>query len=169
MFLPRSLDISIATLAATIAMPTAWEHHYAWCIVLFCLCLAAARQASLSTGFLGIVTFSYLLIGTYIKPFESLSSGPASLFNSLGFAGGLLLLVAAWYACRQLCRHPVPQLANPPSAWPAVLHQTVTSENEPQRGPRLLTAETNNLPGRFHLRNNCWLRFRRLKDRRRLK
>jgi alpha-1,2-mannosyltransferase len=113
-FLPRSLDISIATLAATMAMPTAWEHHYAWSIVLFCLCLAAARQASLSTGFLGVLAISYLLIGTYIKPFESLSSGPASLLNSLGFAGGLLLLVAAWYACRQLRRHPSSTIGKPP-------------------------------------------------------
>jgi len=101
-FLPRALDLGIAALASTMACPTVWDHHFAWCIVLFCLCLAAGRQAALSKRFLWVLTASYLLLGTYFLPFEGLPAGPASLLNSPGFAGAILLLGAAWYARAQL-------------------------------------------------------------------
>lgn len=100
----RVLDLGIAALAATMASPSAWEHHYAWTVVLFCGCAAAWEQQRLPTAYLVILAAGYLLAGTFFEPFRAFSSGPASLVNSTGLFGAILLLGAAWCALRTTAR-----------------------------------------------------------------
>ncbi len=103
-FLVRATDIGIALLGATLANPIAWEHYYAWTIVLFCALAAIALRLPRPGPFVAVLAAGYLLLGTYFKPFEQFASGPASLVNSAGLAGAVLLLAAAWYGQIRLGR-----------------------------------------------------------------
>lgn len=96
----RATDIGIALMAVTLSSPTVWEHYFSWSIVLFSICLVINRSVKLPGWFLGLLSCSYILLGTYIKPVEArfASAGPLSLINSPLFIGALLLLVTAWIA-----------------------------------------------------------------------
>jgi hypothetical protein len=96
--LRRSIDIGIAMLAFTLASPIVWDHHYAWTVALFAACAAwGARHAS-SPAFWVALCGGYVLLGTYIVPFEFAGPGPRSLFNALPLLGAVILLLAAWRA-----------------------------------------------------------------------
>jgi len=103
-FLLRAVDVSIAILAITMSSPIAWEHYYAWSIVLFSICLAIIVCSALPRGLLSLLACSYLLLGTYWVPVQAAISGPLSVINSAQFFGAVLLLAVAWYAQVSLSR-----------------------------------------------------------------
>ncbi|MFH0982296.1 MAG: glycosyltransferase family 87 protein [Planctomycetota bacterium] len=100
----RAADLGIAILAITLASPIAWEHYFAWTVVLFAVCMAVGRIAPLPRGWFAALGCGYVFLGTYWLPVGAASSGPLSLINATGFVGAVLLLGAAWYAHRRLQR-----------------------------------------------------------------
>jgi hypothetical protein len=93
----RAMDIGIALLAITLASPIAWEHHFAWAIVLFTACLAAAQLSPFSSRLVSVLAVSYVLMGTYFLPAENVSSGWLSIINSPRFVGAIMLMISAWW------------------------------------------------------------------------
>ena len=86
-------DLCAVSLAATIAAPIAWEHHYAIALPIF----AAALPRMLATPGLGpgsvaALGASYLLLAHPVAVLDALAAGPASPLASYGLFGGLLLL-----------------------------------------------------------------------------
>lgn len=100
----RAADIAIAILAVTLVSPIVWDHYYAWCVVLFSICLAISSSTILSSRFVGLLICSYILLGTYFLTVRSATSGLLTLINSTHFFGAILLLGAAWYAQLRLHR-----------------------------------------------------------------
>jgi len=92
----RAVDVAIAVLAVTLASPVVWDHYFAWCIILFAICLAINYSTALPGWFLGLLCCSYILLGTYLLPVKA--TGALSLLNSTYFFGAVLLLGVAWYA-----------------------------------------------------------------------
>ena len=103
-WLCRAADISIAILAVTLVSPIVWDHYYACCMVLFSVCLVIYSLTIRSFWFLGLLTCSYVLLGTYFLTVAGVASGPLTLINSTHFFGAILLLAAGWYAQLRLYR-----------------------------------------------------------------
>jgi hypothetical protein len=94
----RAADVAIALLAVTLASPILWEHYYGWCIVLFVVCVVISNLTQPSWWFHGLLAGSYVLLGTYLLSFRSVTSGPLTLINSPHFLGAVGLLGIAWHA-----------------------------------------------------------------------
>ena len=104
--LHRALDLGLATLAVTLASPIAWEHYFAWTVVLFAATWSIAVRAGVGDRIMLLLLGSgYVLLGAYWRPMTAAASGAASLLNAPGFFGALALLAAAWVAHRQLTLH----------------------------------------------------------------
>lgn len=101
----RAMDLAIAVLCVTLASPVAWEHHYAWCVVLFALGLAGAGRATW-------LAIAYVALGSYFLPIRAADSGALTLLDSAPFLGALLLLWAAWQALVR-CAPGRPAAASP--------------------------------------------------------
>lgn len=92
----RCLDLGIALLAITLASPVAWEHHYAWTVVLYALVAAAMARAPMGAAGMASLALSYVLLGSHWQPVVAAGAGPISLVNSVGFVGAVLLLQVSW-------------------------------------------------------------------------
>jgi len=104
-FTLRLTDIGIAILAISLASPIAWEHHFAWTIVLFAACMAMILSTDIMAIHIPPIVISYILLGTYLLPFRIASSGWLSLINSLPFAGAVILLACLWSINRTLLKN----------------------------------------------------------------
>ena len=93
----RALDLGIAILCFVMAAPIVWEHHFAWTVVLFALCLQCGQTVRYSGVFISGLALSYFLLGTFFMPVKQASSGITSLINAPIFFGALLLISLLWY------------------------------------------------------------------------
>jgi hypothetical protein len=95
-----------AWLAATLASPLAWEHHYAPALYLFVLLYGAYRdERERRPGFLLFpVAISFVLMASYFEVRQVSGTGPRLLLSYV-FYGGLLL--GASYAALLSRAHPV--------------------------------------------------------------
>jgi hypothetical protein len=96
MTLIRALDLALAVLCITLMSPIAWEHHYAWTIVLFVMIVIATREVSSSNISMGMLSLAFVLLGTYWLPVTTISSGLPSLINAVPFAAAIVLLGVGW-------------------------------------------------------------------------
>jgi alpha-1,2-mannosyltransferase len=103
--LMRAIDLGIALLCATLASPVAWEHHYAWCVVLFGACLAAAVEIGgprVRGRVVALLAVSYVGLGAYIAPLTAGAGGPATLLDALPLFAALMLLGVAGHLALRL-------------------------------------------------------------------
>jgi hypothetical protein len=85
-------DLCAAALAATMAAPIAWEHHYGIALAVF----AVALPRTLAKGGRGgviVLGVAYALLAHDAEALVALARGPASPLASYLLAGALLLLV----------------------------------------------------------------------------
>ncbi len=88
-----TLDLLLAAMAATIAAPIAWEHHYGIALVVFAVALP--RTLALCRpprGSLWLLVAAYVLVSHQIDALDQLAGGAASPVASYTLAGGLLLV-----------------------------------------------------------------------------
>lgn len=98
----RAGDISIAAFASLLASPTAWDHHYGWAVVVFCVYLLAARQLCVPSRYHVLVGACYVLMGTDWVPVSANRPGLLSLLDSPKVAAAVALSAVLWYLCRSL-------------------------------------------------------------------
>lgn len=104
------LDLAIALLAATLAAPVAWEHHYGILLSIFALATPIVLQTP-AAKFLGVLLLaSYLMVANALLRPAWLLGGPVrELFASHLFFGALLLFAILVSARARSQRVPAPQ------------------------------------------------------------
>lgn len=100
----RELDLAIALLCVTLASPIAWNHHFAWSIVLFLILLDACRIMNHPQKIILMLPWSFILLGAYFMPVRSASSGILSLVNAPNFFGAILLLLLLWLSSHKILK-----------------------------------------------------------------
>ena len=87
-------DLCAAAVAATLAAPIAWEHHYAIALPIFALALPRTLATpGLGRGAPALLALAYLLLAHDVEALDALAAaGAASPLASYTLAGGLLLL-----------------------------------------------------------------------------
>ena len=87
-------DLLVAALAATLAAPIAWEHHYGIALAIFAVALPRALATpGVGRGGVAALALAYLLMAHDVEALDGLAAaGPASLLASYTLAGGLVLL-----------------------------------------------------------------------------
>jgi hypothetical protein len=91
----NSFDFAIALLAAQLASPISWEHHYAWTIAVFALVFAYYRRGG-APGTAGkwlLFCLAYLLAANFIYASFVSAGGWRSLYYSHLLAGMCVLFV----------------------------------------------------------------------------
>jgi hypothetical protein len=86
-------DLCAAALAATLAAPIAWEHHYGIALPIFAVALPRMLATpGLGAGSVAALAFAYALVSHDVAALDALAAGPASPLASYVLFGGLLLL-----------------------------------------------------------------------------
>jgi hypothetical protein len=94
----RALDMAVALIAATLASPIAWEHHYGAFFPIFAIALSAPGI----TGWIGVllITSYELVANELLRPQLIYRTRWTGLFGSHLFFGALvlfaILLVSRW-------------------------------------------------------------------------
>jgi len=87
-------DLLIAALAATLAAPIAWEHHYGIALPIFAVALPRTLATpGLGRGALALLALAYLLLAHDVEALDAFAAaGAASPLASYTLAGGAALL-----------------------------------------------------------------------------
>jgi hypothetical protein len=85
-------DLCVAALAATVAAPIAWEHHYGIALAVFAVALPRTLASPGGRGGAILLGLAYALLGHDVEALVALAGGPASPLASYLLAGALLLL-----------------------------------------------------------------------------
>jgi len=84
------IDFSIIALSCTMASPIAWEHHYGITLPIYAVLLAGAIGDRSRLAWLAA---SYVLVSTFVPVTNLLAANVLNIFQSLLFAGAIILLV----------------------------------------------------------------------------
>jgi hypothetical protein len=96
-----ALDLALVALAATIASPVAWEHHYGVLLPIYALLFPRlAREKSSRRWALPLLGLSYLLAGNFYLAANRLAASRLNVVQSYLLAGGLLVLALLYHARR---------------------------------------------------------------------
>lgn len=88
-------DLLLAAIAATVAAPIAWEHHYGIALAAFAVAFPRALATpGCGRGDLVLLASAYALLSHDVAVLVELARSPASPLASYLLAGGLLLLAA---------------------------------------------------------------------------
>ncbi len=85
-------DLFVAALAASMAAPIAWEHHYGIALAVFAVALPRTLATARGRGGAILLGVAYTLLSHDVEALVALARGPASPLASYLLAGGLLLL-----------------------------------------------------------------------------
>src|SRR5262249_2639154 len=94
-----ALDLALVALAATIASPVAWEHHYGILPPIFALLFPHLyRDESSRRWAVPLLGVAYLLTSNFYEDANRLASSRLNVLQSYVLAGGLLVLGLLAYA-----------------------------------------------------------------------
>lgn len=117
------MDLALISLAATIASPIAWEHHYGILFPIFALLFGIALRDQADgvnrRGVLGVLMASYLLCSTFLFGTTSLANTTlANVLMSYLFFGALMTVGVLFHlirrskgSSRRADRHPIPLIS----------------------------------------------------------
>jgi hypothetical protein len=87
-----ALDFGTAALAATLASPVAWEHHYGILIPLYAVLFGDLCRAPRRRWGLALLGISYALTGNFFAVLNRTADTPFNFLQSYVLAGALLTL-----------------------------------------------------------------------------
>jgi hypothetical protein len=87
-----TLDFATAALAATLASPVAWEHHYGILIPLYAVLFGELCRAPRRRWGLALLGISYALTGNFFAVLNRTADTPFNFLQSYMLAGALLAL-----------------------------------------------------------------------------
>lgn len=88
----NACDLALVSLAATLASPIAWEHHYGMLLPLFALLLPRlVRAPELGRATLPLLALAYVLSGHTLRVTDALAGSAWNVLQSYTLAGGLIV------------------------------------------------------------------------------
>ena len=87
----RALDYALMALAATIASPIAWEHHYGVLLPIFALLLRRWDAGRLAPWPAGVLAAAFVLTSTHVHAANRLASTRWNVLQSLLLIGALVV------------------------------------------------------------------------------
>jgi hypothetical protein len=87
----RALDYALMALAATIASPIAWEHHYGILLPIFALLLRRWDAGRVAAWPAGVLAATFVLTSTHVHAANRLASTRWNVLQSLLLVGALVV------------------------------------------------------------------------------